>query len=118
MPYDRVIEMFCDFVAAGKAYEKSEWTPKNPYNYWLEKCKNQRAMHVDSEHLLETLLKKLSDLNDLDKFDISLNSGEALLLSKYECSKHDSIVLETIITQLKTIENSYPKHLKILILEN
>ena len=57
-------------------------------------------------------------LTDLDKYDISLNSGEALFLSKYECSSHDSIVLETIITQLKTIENSYPKHLKILILEN
>lgn len=84
MPYDRVIEMFCDFVAAGKAYEKSEWTPKSPYNYWLEKCKNQRAMHVDSEHLLETLLKKLSDLNDLDKFVAWYTQEKEKLTNQYE----------------------------------
>lgn len=84
MPYERVIEMFCDFVAAGKAYEKGKWTPKNPYNYWLEKCKNQRAMHVDSEHLLEILLKKLSDLNDLDKFVAWYNQEKEKLMKQYE----------------------------------
>ena len=84
MPYDRVIEMFCDFVAAGKAYEKGKWTPKNPYNYWLEKCKNQRAMHVDSEHLLETLLKKLSDLNGLDKFVAWYTQEKEKLTNQYE----------------------------------
>ena len=30
MPYDRVIEMFCDFVGAGKVYTKDAWTVTTP----------------------------------------------------------------------------------------
>ena len=68
MPYKYVIEMFCDFIGAGKAYEKETWTPSTPLNYWNKACEGKRAMHKDSEKLIKTLLNKLSELNDLDAF--------------------------------------------------
>jgi len=33
MPYERIIEMFCDFVGAGKAYTKDAWTVNTPLDY-------------------------------------------------------------------------------------
>ena len=41
MPYDRIIEMFCDFVGAGKAYSKEAWTVHTPLEYW-KKNRNRR----------------------------------------------------------------------------
>lgn len=67
MPYDRVIEMFCDFVGAGKAYSKEKWTKETPWNYWIKSCEGQRAMHPVSEYLLKKLLWNLHEY-DLEKF--------------------------------------------------
>ena len=67
MPYDRVIEMFCDFVGAGKAYSKEKWTKEAPWNYWIKSCEGQRAMHPASEYLLKKLLWNLHEY-DLEKF--------------------------------------------------
>lgn len=68
MPYKYVIEMFCDFVGAGKAYDKGEWTTNTPLDYYKKKCEGQRAMHPDSEELLRNLLKGLADYNTIEEF--------------------------------------------------
>lgn len=61
MPYDRVIEMFCDFVGAGKAYNKEKWTCETPWNYWISSCEGKRAMHPASEYLIKKLLWNLKE---------------------------------------------------------
>ena len=68
MPYERIIEMFCDFVGAGKAYDKGEWTVHTPLEYWKKNCESKRAMHKDSEKLLVNLLEQLDKSESLDDF--------------------------------------------------
>lgn len=35
IPYKYLMEMLCDWVGAGKAYNKEKWTKEEPYKYWL-----------------------------------------------------------------------------------
>ena len=68
MPYERIIEMFCDFVGAGKVYDKGDWTVETPLNYWNKNCEGQRAMHPDSEKLIKKLLTTLAEKDSLEDF--------------------------------------------------
>ena len=83
MPYDRVIEMFCDFVGAGKVYTKDAWTAKTPLDYWNKNCEGQRAMHPDSEKLIKKLLTTLSEKESLDEFIAWYNLNKEKLQKNY-----------------------------------
>lgn len=56
IPCVYVVEMFCDMVGASKAYSKKSFTESSPWEYYINKCKGKRLMHVESEYLLEKLL--------------------------------------------------------------
>ena len=83
MPYERVIEMLCDFIGAGKAYNKTEWTVHTPLEYWKKNCEGKRAMHKDSEKLLVTLLEKLDASDGLDDFIAWYNVNKEKLEKTY-----------------------------------
>lgn len=83
MPYERVIEMFCDFVGAGKTYTKDAWTVNTPLDYWNKNCEGQRAMHQDSEKLIKKLLTTLSEKESLDEFVSWYNSNKEKLQKNY-----------------------------------
>lgn len=55
-------------------------------------------------------------LDDKKAFDIKLDEGDARIKAINKISSHDEIVLETILTSLKTIEESYGKFIQIKIL--
>ena len=54
-----------------------------------------------------------NNLENKKSFDIKLLEGEALIKAVDTVSSHDEIVLETIITSLKTVEESYGKFIQI-----
>jgi hypothetical protein len=83
MPYERIIEMFCDFVGAGKAYTKDAWTVNTPLDYWVNNCEGQRAMHLDSEKLIKKLLTTLSEKENLDDFVAWYNVNKEKLQKNY-----------------------------------
>ncbi len=83
MPYDRVIEMVCDFVGAGKAYNKTKWTVKAPLDYWKAKCEGKRAMHKDSQDLFVKLITKMAESKDLDDFVAWYNKNKEKLEKEY-----------------------------------
>ena len=83
MPYDRVIEMFCDFVGAGKVYIKDAWTVNTPLDYWNKNCEGQRAMHPDSEKLIKNLLTTLSEKESLVDFIAWYNLKKEKLQKNY-----------------------------------
>lgn len=60
MPFNYVVEMFCDRVAACKAYNKEKYTLQDALNYYNAKTKGHGVLHLDTEHLLELLLNILS----------------------------------------------------------
>lgn len=55
----------------------------------------------------------LNALENQDQFDINVEKGLVELNVKKETSIHDEIVLNTIITQLRSIEENYGKFIKI-----
>lgn len=83
MPYERIIEMFCDFVGAGKAYTKDAWTVNTPLDYWINNCEGQRAMHPDLEKLIKKLLTTLSEKESLDDFVAWYNMNKEKLQKNY-----------------------------------
>lgn len=83
MPYDYVIEMFCDFVGAGKAYSKEKWTQQTPWDYWQKNCEGKRAMHPTSENLIKKLLVALKDLG-LDYFVEWYNKSKDYIKQMYD----------------------------------
>lgn len=58
----------------------------------------------------------INNLKDYDSFKIVHEEGNVLIkrLPEKEISKHDEVVIETMLTQLKTIEYSYSKFIKII----
>ena len=83
MPYDRVIEMFCDFVGAGKVYTKDACTVKTPLDYWNKNCEGQRAVHSYSEKLIKKLLTTLSEKESLEDFIAWYNANKEKLQKNY-----------------------------------
>lgn len=84
MPYKYVIEMFADFVGAGKAYMKEKWTTNSPLKYYEMACKGKRLMHPKSEQLLINLLKYLSIMPEEKVFYSWYKDTKKLLIEKYE----------------------------------
>ena len=62
MPYKYVIEMVADFIGAGQAYSKNNWTCNMPLEYH-NKFKHKKIYHKDTLELFELLLTKLSELD-------------------------------------------------------
>ena len=56
----------------------------------------------------------LNAIENIDSFDISITEGDVscLLKENKEISEHDKIVLDTIKTQLLTIEKEYGKYIQ------
>lgn len=67
MPLKYVKEMFCDRVAASKIYQKKNYTPSYPLEYFL-RGKDRRVIHPKTSDLLESLLKMLSEKGEKETF--------------------------------------------------
>lgn len=59
----------------------------------------------------------LNALDHAENYEYSLESGKATVKIKKTSVNHDEIVMETLITQLSTMANSYPERVKINVSE-
>ncbi len=55
----------------------------------------------------------LNSLNCIDDYKVTCEEGLVDIVTDRKQTEHDEVVLKTILTQLKTIENSYPENIKI-----
>lgn len=83
IPYKYIIEMFCDFVGAGKSYNMTSWTTATPLEYWEAKCKGKRLMHQDSVKLFESLLKRMQKMDTEQEFYDWYKENKASLKNNY-----------------------------------
>lgn len=60
IPYKYVVEMVCDWIGAGKAYNKNKWTQSDPINYFNAHRKG-RYFHPNTEKLLIMLQECIRD---------------------------------------------------------
>ena len=58
IPYKYVVEMVCDWIGAGKVYEKAEWTQASPVQYYY-KVRSGRHFHKKTETLVVYFLRKI-----------------------------------------------------------
>lgn len=80
MPYKYALEMFCDFVAAGKTYHKKEFTYQKEYDWWLEN--NEKFyMHPITRAYIDILLRDCA------------NKGEQILNKKI-CKTIYNIIID------------------------
>ena len=73
IPYKYVVEMVCDWIAAGKVYSNNQWTQSSPFDYYF-KVKNMRHFHQDTEYLIVVFLMIIKD-NGLDVFHFIAKRG-------------------------------------------
>lgn len=59
IPYKYVIEMICDFVAAGMTYSKEAWTQEEPLRYF-DKVRKGRHFHPETERLICLYLTEIA----------------------------------------------------------
>lgn len=83
MPYKYVIEMFCDFIGAGKAYNNKKWTQHAPLDYWKAKCEGKRIMHPTSEYFIKELLLKMDILGEKE-FYVWYKNVKHILKKEYK----------------------------------
>lgn len=55
MPYKYAAELICDYIGAGQAYEKENWTPTSQYMWWVNK-RNHCLMHPAIYHFVDQVL--------------------------------------------------------------
>lgn len=66
IPYKYVVEMMCDWIGAGKAYNKDIWTQEEPLNYY-KKVRKGRHFHPETEALILKFLNCIKN-NGLEEF--------------------------------------------------
>lgn len=60
IPYKYVVEMICDYVAAGMTYSKERWTQTEPLRYFNSVISG-RYFHPETERLIRMYLGEISN---------------------------------------------------------
>lgn len=84
IPFEYVLEMVCDYIAAGKVYSQEEWTQASPLAYF-NKTQSERHYHPATEKCLVRLLQLIND-EGLEGFHNKKNI-QAIAMD-YECEGH------------------------------
>ena len=65
MPYKCAIEMICDYLGAGRAYQKkNNFTFTSEYNWWQGKKKLVKSMHPQTFYFIDKMFNIMKDLED------------------------------------------------------
>lgn len=65
MPFNCALEMFCDYLGAGRAYSKNNFTFEGEYNWWLNKCSNAISMNFVIKYFITKALNYCRKYNKL-----------------------------------------------------
>lgn len=66
MPYKDALELICDYIGAGQAYMKKDFSYENEYQWWQTRCKNPIAMHPHTKNFVELMLKNMAEEGNND----------------------------------------------------
>jgi len=78
IPYQYVVEMLCDWLAAGIVYKKKKLSYNKPYHEPLEyysNHQNERIFHKDTQELIEYFLK-IIDEEGINQFCSTVRLGQ------------------------------------------
>lgn len=66
IPYKYVLELVCDYLAAGRTYKGKYFTFLDEYNWWLTH-KDIKKIHAESKNLITNILYELAFSPDKNK---------------------------------------------------
>lgn len=64
MPFKYALELVCDYIAAGQAYQGKQFTYKNEYQWWLQKISNPIKMHPQTILFVNNMLSTMAKENN------------------------------------------------------
>lgn len=82
MPFKYAVEMLCDYLGAGRAYMKNNFSYKAEYDWWKKKISNGIAMHPETQCFIERCLNMLYMLEESGR-DISLGLNKSMCETFY-----------------------------------
>lgn len=62
MPYKYAVEMICDYIGAGKAYDNEHWTISTPLEYWHERILPNAKIHPMTIEFIDLIFREMSVL--------------------------------------------------------
>lgn len=68
MPYKYAVELICDCIGAGQAYEKEGWTFSSPYSYWSSKIPKQK-IHPAIVQFVDCILWTMKEQGNYEALD-------------------------------------------------
>ena len=80
MPFEDSAEMLCDYLGAGKAYMGKNFNYSKEYEWWINKRKNNLAMHQVNKDFIECILIDL------------MSQGNKILTKEYLKYVYDKLV--------------------------
>lgn len=87
IPFKYVLEMCCDFLGAGKAYYRKDFTYLKEFYWWLDNIDKKKAMNEDAKMFVTIFFYRISDSQEVFKFNKkeleSLYEDKNLLISEY-----------------------------------
>lgn len=66
MPYKYALEMICDYLAAGRAYMKDNFTYEAEYAWWKNRISRGIAMHIQTQTFVDRMLSLIMLQNSCD----------------------------------------------------
>lgn len=63
MPFEDALELICDYLGAGMAYQKENFTYEQEYEWWKLKSSKPIAMHPQTKMFVELMLKQMEKCN-------------------------------------------------------
>jgi hypothetical protein len=73
IPIRDLFELVCDYIGAGKAYNKDKWTKETPLKYWNDN-KHKFHYHKDTSYLLNIIFTDISE-NGWECTSLLIRSG-------------------------------------------
>lgn len=61
MPFKDALELVCDYLGAGQAYQKEKFTYAGEYEWWKKKASKPIAMHPQTKLFVELMLRQMAD---------------------------------------------------------
>lgn len=75
MPYKYAVEMMCDFIGAGQAYEKKTWTFDRPYDWFIQQKADRRKIHPAILEFIDIIFLEMKEDSSYDPLN-SYNTRE------------------------------------------
>ena len=63
MPFKYALELVCDYLAAGQAYNKKNFSYLGEYEWWLEKKSKPLLMHQQTIYFIDEMLQTMAKEN-------------------------------------------------------